>query len=79
MQVASPLKMIYIILNSRLIFLTHFRLENATAAMFCILKDGIYRKPDYIFGIIESKYSHILEWNYVKNSNNVCWTCLKHL
>lgn len=43
MQVASPLKMIYIILNSRLLFLTHFLLENATAGMFCILKDGNYR------------------------------------
>lgn len=43
-QVASPLKMIYVALSSRLLFLTPFLLENATAAMFCILKDGIYRK-----------------------------------
>lgn len=44
MLVASPLKKIYIILNSRFLFSTCFLLENATAAMFCILKDSIYRK-----------------------------------
>lgn len=68
MQVASALKMIYILFSiAGFYFLTHFLLENATAAMFNILKEDIYTKAvaRHIWNYT-IKYSHILKWNYRK-------------
>lgn len=81
MQVASALKMIFILLSiAGFYFSTHFLLENATAAMYNILKEDIYTKgvARHIWNYT-IKYSHILKWNYRKNSNSTCRRCLKHL
>lgn len=63
MQVASALKKIFILLSiAGFSFLTHFLLENATAAMFNILKEDIYTKgvARHIWNYT-IKYSHILK------------------